>query len=58
MCPAKANMWDSAPNGEQSERKSEVGSKSCSSFAVCWANLHDFIPFLEIEFLMFSLSSK
>lgn len=57
MCPTKANVWDSAANGEQSERKSELGSKSCSGFAVCWGNLRDFIAFLEIELLMFSLSS-
>ena len=57
MCPTKEKVGDSARNEEQSAR-SEVDSKSCSGFAVCWENLHDSIPFLELELLMLSLSSK
>lgn len=58
MRPTKEPEWDSALHGEQSERRSEVGPEPCAVFAVCWENLHDFIPSLEMELFMLSFSSK
>lgn len=58
MRPTKEPVWDRASHGEQRERRSEVGPEPCAVITVCWENLHDFIPSLEMELFMLSLSSK